>query len=99
MKTIIQIQTDPFALISQEFDQVMTPEKAVAEYRALQQAYRGGDGLNAKEIDAMLDSYFMGRGVDSNQYDQLNAEQNKWIQAVKRSIKRCRGEDAEEDIL
>lgn len=88
MKTIIHLPTGDFAYVEQEFDHEMTPEAALEAYNALQGAYRGGDGLNAKEIDAMLDSYFLGTGVDSNQYDKLNVEQSKWLQAIKRSLAR-----------
>ena len=99
MKTIIRLPLEQFAFIEQEFDKEMTPAEAIEAYNELQRAYKGGDGLTAKEIDAMLDSYFLGKGVDSNQYAKLNAEQVKWIQAFKRCINRCKGKvGLEEEI-
>ncbi len=90
MKTIIHIPTGDFAFIEQEFDEEMIPEAAIMAYTELKEKLKGGEGLNSKGIDALLDSYFKGEGVDPNQYDRLNPEQLKWVQAIKRSLARIK---------
>lgn len=100
MKTIIRLPTDQFAYIEQEIE--ATPSQAVAAYHELVKAWKGdqftlGDGLNAKQVDIILDGWFLGQGISSDLYDQRNSEQDKWFQAIKRSLKRikAKGEDPE----
>lgn len=87
MKTLIQIQTDPFALISQEME-CATPEEAVEAYTALSKAYNGGFGLETKEWNEALDKYLKGKGMTSDVYDAMNKEQQWMIQEIKKSNKR-----------
>lgn len=88
MKTIVQIQTEPFQLISQEFDCEMTPDEAVEAYRALQRAYKGGDGLPEKDFNAFIDRYLLGDKNHVEEYQLMNKEQQNVCQIIKRSLKR-----------
>lgn len=92
MKVTYRIPTNDqyaFVELNEEFYD-KDPEPAVIQekYSMYLAAFKIVNGLSAKEIDSMLDAYFKGRGVDSNQYDRLNPEQLKWIQCIKRSLAR-----------
>ena len=103
MKVTYRIPTDQYAYIEVEQELSTLDAFLINEnYKELTGAFKEstGDGLTSKEIDAMLDSYFLGKGVDSNEYDRLNEEQRKWVQAVKRSLARIKNKsNGDTDIL
>lgn len=79
--------------------EVESTEEAVEAYSALVEAYKpSGEGLTSQEVNGILDGWFAGRGIDSNLYDKRNPEQDKWFQAIKRSLARVKRNSNGEDI-
>ena len=86
MKFSGQISTGQFEYLA--FEVEGTPEAAVEAYRALQVAFKGGEGLPEKEFNAFLDRQLMGETNHVEEYQLMSAEQQKVVQTIKRSLKR-----------
>ncbi len=88
----LHVPTGDFAFIEQDYE-AATPQEAVAQFRAIQRAYTGGFGLEAKEWNQCLDRYLNGKGMDSNTYASLSADQQRMIQELKKAYKRIKAKN------
>ncbi len=103
MKTIYRIPTKNeygFVEIERDLPVNIQPKEVLEDYhRVLAEYHEAPSGLTAKEVDLILDGWFKGQGVISDLYDKRNAEQDKWFQAIKRSLARVKRSPNEDEII
>lgn len=92
MKITYRVPTqDPYAFVEIEMDAEPVPPEAIhEEYEKIKAAFRIGEGLSEKVIDAFLEEYLStGTVMDGTElYAEMSKEQQKWVQCIKRTIKR-----------
>lgn len=104
MKIIYRIPAkEPYGYIEIEDDVsegFFDPEKMQEQYKTFKATFDEvpGNGLTGKEVDLILDGWFQGKGVTSDLYDKRNQEQDKWFQAIKRSLARIKRRGNEDEV-
>lgn len=94
MKVIYRIPTkEPFAFVELHDDFLPENEEAAIEYPkrmylALTQAFHGGEGLEDKAYDAFIERMIKAEPNHIEEYNKMSLEQQKYVQVVKRAIKR-----------
>lgn len=88
MITKLRIPTqDQFAFLEVEFKG--TADEAYAEYRRITAMVQGGEGLDSKEFNRVIDEYIWGSGtMKEEEYHAMNPSQQSFVQTVKLSRKR-----------
>ncbi len=100
MKIVYRIPSkDPYGYV--EFEAQGTVDTAgmkaaIDEMEELMAYQKGGDGLSEKDFNFFLDTYLKSGTGSSDTYAQMNAEQQKTIQCIKRSLKRIKSNPEEE---
>lgn len=89
MKATIRVPTEQYAFIEQEIE-VEGPEAAVEAYRALQRAYKGGEGVSTKDFNAALDRYLKDGDGETETYIKMNKDQQRVFQEIKKSLRRIK---------
>lgn len=84
----IRVPLDQFAYL--EFPFEGTPDEAIQEYRRVTNIFKGNSepGLPEKEYNAWIDRYLSSGTGDTDSYAQMNDEQTRCVQTIKRSINR-----------
>ncbi len=79
MRTLVQIKTDDFELISQEFDADMDAEAAVRAYMDLRRSFKQAvGGLERQAWNRVLDAYRKDEGISAEIMEHLSDTQ-KWM--------------------
>jgi hypothetical protein len=88
MITKLRIPTqDQFAFLEIEFEGAA--DEAYAEYRRVSAIVAGGEGLEPKEWNRVIDNYLWGtKDMKPEEYEQMNPNQQSFVQQVKLSRKR-----------
>lgn len=100
MKTTIRLPLGQFEFIEQSFDMEMTPEAAVDAFNALQNAYKGGEGLTEKQLDEIIKKMMLGVSVPDgvNLWSQATPAQKLEINRVKRILKQIKNKVEESEV-
>lgn len=100
MKTTIRLPLGQFEFIEQSFDTEMTPESAIEAFKALQMAYKGGEGMTEKELDMVIEKMCLGVTVQggTDLWDKATPQQKLEINRVKRALKRIKSKGEEPEV-
>ena len=60
----------------------------IEAYRAISEANRTGEGLSNEEFDAFIQRQVSGQPNHIEDYNSMSQEQQKYVQIIKRAIKR-----------
>jgi len=86
-KAVLRLPTDTYAYIEMHVED--TPENIIQAYRDLTKLWQAGTGLVEAEFYRVLDKYVWKDGtMDSEEYAQMNLEQQAIIQTIKKSRNR-----------
>ncbi len=102
MKITYRLPTkEPYSYIEIEDEatlgNVMEKIRNYEDYqRALKEEDPSGSGIPDKDFNLFLDTYLKSGTGSSDVYAQMNAEQQKTIQCIKRSLKRIKSNPEEE---
>lgn len=96
MKTIFRIPTTDYAYIEVQEDKEMTPQAVIERFRELQRAYSGGFGIEVKEWQKALDGYLQGKPLMPDTYAEMNADQQRQIQEIKKAFARMKSKSPKE---
>lgn len=91
MRATLRIPTkEQYAYIELEVE-VENTEQAVEIYEEAVKMVNGGFGISRDEFNEALDRYLKDGTGDTEQYAQMNTEQQRVFQEIKKSIKRVNG--------
>lgn len=99
MKTTIRLPLGQFEFIEQTFDMDLTPEAAVAAFNALQRAYKGGEGMDEKELDVWVYNMLLGKGNNADVYQKATPAQGKELHRIKRQLAKIKRNQGMEEEL
>lgn len=89
MKYELHIPVEQYGFVAAMIE-TEDPDEVVEHYNALKASFSVGDGLSAKDMDKFLEEYLgtstVKNGTES--YVQMNPEQQRWVQCIKRALKR-----------
>src|SRR3990167_1664212 len=86
-KADLRLPTDTYAYIEMHIED--TPENIIQAYRDLVKLWQAGGGLVEAEFQRVLDKYtWESETMDSEEYAQMNLEQQSIIQTIKKSRNR-----------
>ena len=87
-KANLRLPTDQYAYVEIQVED--TIEEIIQTYRDLVKAYQGHEGLVEAEWQKVLDEYLWGKSeaMDSEEYANMNLEQQNVIQTIKKSRNR-----------
>ena len=93
MEYELHIPTEQYGFILRRF--TGTPDEAVRAYREVREAwdkpkseYPVGNGLSPATFNKVLDAYLANGTLTADEYGEMNLEQQKVIQEIKKSRKR-----------
>jgi hypothetical protein len=91
MKITLRVPTrDQYAFVEAEFD-LTEGEGAsdiAAKYYELIEQFKDREGLSEKDFSAFIDRQIMGESNHVEDYEKASQEQKKFIQILKRALKR-----------
>ncbi len=94
MKVTLRLPTnDQYAYLEADVE-VFNIEQALTEYERIMRLIKGGEGLDEKEFNSFIDAQLMGESNHIDQYEKASAEQKKFIQILKRALKRIEARQA-----
>jgi hypothetical protein len=93
MKISLHIPTESYGFVLLEVEQeedgkVMTPEEVSAVYNQYAAAFKEKNGLTDEEMDTFVQKQLEGEGNHIETYNGMSADQQLWIQRIKRAKKR-----------
>lgn len=91
MKVTLRIPTaDQYAFCEVELEDypTLSPGLIKETYDEITAAFKQGDGLPTKELDAFIERQISGHSNHVEEYNKMSPEQQKYVQIIKRAMNR-----------
>lgn len=99
MKATLRVPTqEPYSFIELELE-VPDYHVAIETYRQMMESVKGGSGLSDAEFDSFIQRQISGETNHIEDYNRMSLEQQKYVQCIKRAIKRINYKVKKSDLL